>query len=438
MKYFSRVKVRCYRPYLVILLCVVLLACSTFVASSGQTQVQQVRNVNSFIDSIGVAVHLRYKDTAYGEYNDIIKPRLQELGIRHIRDGVPLSDTTALEKLSDLSRIGIKSTLVMDPRETPGPEEAVKIAKILADSIEAVEGPNEWDLHPKLKYKGKSFPQGVREYQAELYSAIKEDPETSHLAVLAPSLGRAKRASKLGKVACDIGTMHSYPGGKIPSWKLNHKWMKSARAVCGDKSIIATESGYHNAVHKTVARSQPGVSELAAGKYAPRLFLEYFNWGIRRAYDYELINLKPDPTVSSPKFNYGLLRNDGSPKPAFTAIKNLIALLKSDTVSETFPLRSLSYALHGDTTNVHHTLLQRHDGSLYLILWQEVPSFDLKANKDIPVPERALQLTLNTQISQAAIYQPNNSTSPIKKYKNPERIELQVPDHPLVVKLIPG
>jgi hypothetical protein len=418
------------------LLGTVVFTFATLLPSSEQAQPEQARSADSFVDSIGVAVHLNYGDTAYNQYNDIIKPRLQELGIRHIRDGVSLKDTETQQKFKELANLGIKSTLVMDPRKGLTPEKAVAIAKAVASSIEAVEGPNEWDLYPDLLYNGQNFPQGVRQFQADLYAAIKRDSATANLDVLSPSVADAKNASKLGSVACDIATIHSYPSaGGSPTTGLDDKWLPAAKILCGNKPIIATETGYHNAIQQP----KGGVSEQTAAKYLPRLALEYFNRGIKRAHTYELIDLKPNLEGDRPSFNYGLLRTDGSQKPAFIAVKNLIALLQDpEAKNGSFPLKSLDYQLSGDTTNVHHTILQKSDGKFYLILWQEVLSFDPRTQKNIVVPDREVGLIFNTSISQAAIYQPLKSTAPIEQYTNYKQLMLKVPDHPLVIELVPA
>ncbi len=429
----------CHKLYILTIFCTALLACTAPIGQSEQTPPEQARSANSFVDSIGVAVHLNYGNTAYRKYKDIIKPRLQELGIRHIRGGVSLKDTKTQQKFNDLAKIGIKSTLVMEPRRyVPNPEAAVTLAKVLSNSIEALEGPNEWDInpdrHPNRKYKGQNFPEGLRNYQADLYSAIKGDPATVHLDVLGPSMANPQNTFKLGRVACDISNMHHYPGN-LPSKGLDNRLLAIKIMCGGNKPVVVTECGYHNAI-----RRKKGMSEKAAAKYLLRLFLEYFNRGIERAYTYELIDLKPDIKEKDRKFHFGLLRHDGSPKPDFIAIKNLLSLLK-DTEGETsnyFPLQSLDYILFGKTANVHHTLLQKKSGIFYLILWQEVPSFDLQKKRDISVPERFLKLILNTQISQASVYQPINSITPIRQYTSPKQLEIRVPDHPVVIELVPN
>jgi hypothetical protein len=421
-----------YKIYILTGLCLALLVSNALVASSVPIQSEQARSADSFVDSVGVAVHLSYRDTAYGKYDEIIKPRLQELGVRHIRsDGVRLEDLSTQQKFVDLAKIGIKSTVIMDPRKHNTGSHSVNFVKSILESVEAVEGPNEPGGKP-------GFPEATRQFQAELYSAIKAAPGTAHLPVLGPSFFALHNAAKLGKVACDIGNTHHYPTGKwgMPLENLNDQ-LTIGRITCGNKPLIVTESGYFTSVDE---RNDYGVSEQVAAKYLLRLFLEYFNRGIERFYTYELIDLKPDPRGDKPGWHFGLLRNDGSPKPDFIALKNLISLLQDPEaiVSDSLALKSLEYNLKGNETNVHHTLLQKSNGNFYLVLWQEVPSFEHKTRTDLVVPERPLTLTLNTPISQATTYQPVNSTNPLEQYDNVKQLKLKVPDHPLLIELVPA
>ncbi len=194
-----------------------------------------------------------------------------------------------------------------------------------------------------------------------------------------------------------------------------------------------TETSYHNLIADDL-----GISEEAASKYLPRLLLENFNRDIKRVYLYELIDEYPD-TEGDVQQHYGLLRQDGSSKPAYTAIKNLISLLKPGAK---FSPGSLDYTLSGDTEQVHTTLLQKSSGEFYLIVWQEVKSWDNENKKDIGIAKREINLNLNTAISQAKIYDPKNSTSPILTPSSSgdrlNQLTITVPDHPLVIELIPA
>ncbi|MGK7895411.1 MAG: hypothetical protein AB4372_17780 [Xenococcus sp. (in: cyanobacteria)] len=170
------------------------------------------------------------------------------------------------------------------------------------------------------------------------------------------------------------------------------------------------------------------------------MLLEYFNQGIVRTYNYELIDLKPNPKRDRPGWNYGLLNNDGSPKPAFIAMRNLITLLQESEGLNTSSneLQALDYKAIRSTPEIHQTLLQKKDGRFYLILWQEVLSYQVKGRIDLQVPPQSVKLILNTPIARANIYQPLNSLNPIAQYNNLKKLQIKVPDHPLVIELQPS
>lgn len=407
---------------------------------SSYAEVEKARSADSFVDSIGINVHLDYDDTPYKEYDSIVKPRLEQLGVRHIRTSVWFKDSKTHHKLKDLANMGIKTNLVMDPR-LMSPEETVKLVKSLGNSvIESVEGPNEWNAKRNVEYQGKKFLEGLANYQADLYSAIKRDPATAHLPVLAPSMSEGHQLQvsidRLGKLDCDINNMHSYPGDKIPSTSgLDVTSIPYSLKTCGkDKPLMATETGYQNAL-----KHPKGISERAAARYMTRLLLEYFNRGIKRTYTYELINLKPNPQLDEREHNWGLLRANGSPKQAFIAIRNLIELLHDPEAqgSKSISLSSLDYTLKGNKEDINHTLLQKKDGKFYLILWQETASYDRQNRSDIKVPYRSLKVVLNTKISNATVYKPNWKREAVLMATNPKTISVGVSDYPLVIELTP-
>src|SRR5262245_21348572 len=53
----------------------------------GPNVVVIARSADSFVQSIGVNLHLNYFQTTYGTgWATIVKPRLLELGVKHVRD----------------------------------------------------------------------------------------------------------------------------------------------------------------------------------------------------------------------------------------------------------------------------------------------------------------------------------------------------------------
>ncbi|WP_145271374.1 glycoside hydrolase 5 family protein [Tautonia plasticadhaerens] len=393
-----------------------------------EPEAEQARPADAFVDSIGVNVHLGNTDTIYRRYDEIIRPRLAELGVRHVRDGLRAERRDVIARLNDLTTLGIRSILIVSP------EEAVEITRAASASTWAVEGRNEPDN------KGGGWEERTRQEQAALYRAIKGDPATDQLPVVISGMANTRDSpGKLGSLveSLDYGNMHSYPGGLPPTsggWGIPlSKAIAEARKVCDGKPIVATETGYHN---RLAERGHPGVSETAEAKYLPRLLLTYFDHGIARAYLYEFADEKPDPEYGDKEQHFGLLRVDGTPKPAFVALKNLIALLADP--GPAFEPGALAHALEGDQQDIRRVLLARRDGTFDLILWQEVPSFDLSTREDIEVVPRALTLRLPAPVGRVEVYRPITSTEPDGRVEGRSEVPLRVPDDPLIVRIKPG
>lgn len=390
-----------------------------------QTIRERARPADTFIDSMGIATHLRYTDTSYGRFEDVVEPRLQELGIRHIRDGGNKSDMYA--KMRRLGALGIRSTLVMDPRDNITPQNVVEQIKQALPYVEAVEGPNEWDANVgSMSYKGKSFPDGLREYQADLYRAVKSDPATAKLPVLAPSMAQPESGKTVGSLAqfSDIGNMHSYSGGRLPGQDFDWRWLPLTKEFAGDRSIIATETGYHNAVNDR-ATGHKAVSEQISAKYIPRTYLEYFNRGIKRTFIYELMDQRNAPDQEN---NFGIIRADGTPKPAFYAVRNMIRVLNDSPGSTANG--ALSYYFSGDVKDLRHTLLQKSNGEFYLVMWLNSESTEATKTQRVTV-------NLLTPTKEAATFLPNRSSDATATFSAPTRVTMDVPDAPIILKVVP-
>src|SRR5918998_1731657 len=77
-------------------------------AASAET----ARSADDFVSSIGVNTHVIYDDTAYGNFN-LVRDRLRELGVRHIRDGLCGSCAWQHDRLNALAADGIKADLIV-------------------------------------------------------------------------------------------------------------------------------------------------------------------------------------------------------------------------------------------------------------------------------------------------------------------------------------
>jgi hypothetical protein len=402
---------------------------------------ETARSAAAFTSSVGINVHLSYLNRVYGSnYATIIRPRLVELGVRHLRDGggvFPDANWMSLiyGRYAEIAQlVGAKFDIVMSPNNNgTNYSDVSHIATLLsytgASTVESFEGLNEHDISGRVAYVSE-----IQSMQRALYAAIKGNSAYSaRYAVLGPSLVHGTSASLVGDLSAfmDYGVAHPYPGGKAPSTSVTANALTWLRAMNGPRALQATETGYHTATRSTNT-GHYAITEQAMGKYVPRLFLENFNAGLARTYTYELIDQGTD--LSDMQQNFGLLRNDGSPKPAFIALRNTLTLL-NDVGSG--PPIALRYTLVGDTTTVHHSLLSKSDGRFYLALWREVPSYDPATKSDLAVPARVLTLQLSAPAHAVRTYDPVVAATAATQVTNQNQVTLQVSDQLLIVEIVP-
>ena len=385
---------------------------------------------DDFVDAIGVATHWNYLDTPYGNF-ERAAPLLNELGVRHVRDDLQPRERELWEKY------GIRTTTLFGPGDVAAQVEQIESSR---QWIAMIEGPNEVDIFPNsAQYQGKGFPDGPRLYQNDLYAALQADALTRDIPVIAPSTARTDSNRKLKPLdAYDFLVMHSYAGGQMPSVSLegdinnnivNARGLQSTGEIA--KRIVVTESGYHTATgaDKTIAGVQPGISEATSAKYFPRHFAAYWNAGIKRTFTYEFLDEFPDEATNA-EASFGLVRRDFTPKPAYIAVKNLIALLREaqwnaqaktwDKPAPNFAPRALDFELSGDTRDVRSTLLQKADGTFYLLLWREVSSYNTQTQT--PIENKETFVTINL-LDRAAIegrrISDNHLVTPLANPLNP-------------------
>ena len=414
----------------------------------------RAKRADDFVDSIGVNTHLQFTDTVYRNFEDLIEPKLVKLGVRHLRDGAYTSKGHSAnhpyyKKCRALASEGIRFNLLVNVGTSY--VKATDFSK-LDDVVEwcdgavvSFEGLNEPDL------RGGDWAKVTKDVQKKLYKAVKGDSDLSRVKVLGPSV--VWKTDEVGDLSgyLDYGNWHPYSGGNCPSCTDPYgngldSYLPRYREPSGDKPMVMTETGYHNAVNMGATDHRP-VSERAAATYIPRLFLEHFNRGFVRSYLYEFIDLYSDSGRDERDKNFGLLRNDGSEKPAYRALENLIDLLEDPGAD--FEPDALAYDLTGETDKVHSTLLQKEDGTFYLALWQARASYDtgaranapddVGARRDLSVSEQEVTLTVGTLIDEAALYILEDDGGLVKKDAPLEggRLELDVSDTVTLVELTP-
>jgi hypothetical protein len=392
-----------------------------FLSSTAWAAPVTAKPADAFVGSIGVNTHWPQSDIYLTRYADL-KARLGESGIRVIRDGAA---GRTFERANDLYQsFGIR-TIMLTGKRLPGgwpqPLDPTQIDAELNDietaaaATLAIEGPNEYDIsHPSSE--DSSWVTKVKSYQQSLYPKVKSRPLLQNLLVIGPSLTSEAAYDAVGNLSSivDASNVHPYMAGRHPEtggWGTNGygslAWVNSeqAQVQAPGKPIVATEGGNSTADPYNVNNQW---SETAHGRYIPRYLLQRFNAGYKWTCIYELLDQRADAHTQS---NYGLLRNDLTPKPAFTAIKNLIGLLKDPGAAHT--PTSLDFSLSGATTNVQSSLLQKRNGDFYLCLWLAKSSWQWRestvAAAPINVAPQNVTVTLPSSVTSATAYRLDDS-----------------------------
>ena len=137
------------------------------------------------------------------------------------------------------------------------------------------------------------------------------------------------------------------------------------------------------------ATASPRSPRRRAAVYLLRTFLEHFISGVRRTYAYELLDESAEPALRKSEQHFGLLRHDFSPKPAYTALRNLLALMGPDQGRAARP-RPVRLGLPGRASGVRHLVLQRADGTVLVALWRLDSVWDRTARRDVRVKARVV------------------------------------------------
>jgi hypothetical protein len=407
---------------------------ASLVASAAPLYAEQAKDAQSFVDSIGVNTHINYFDRLYGNV-DLLKQRMEESGIRHVRDGAVLQNDaynrTVYGRWRDLAAFGVKFDMCFDPRgsiKTPTPEQIAKLLDLAGGSVESIEGPNEYDVSKKPEWID-----AVRNYQQALFQAGQQVPAAARLEFVGPSMAFAKNAQRVGDISAFVthGNLHTYASGGPPD-DLYAKQAQQVAAMYGQKPLIVTETGYHNAMNNK--GSQYPAPEAVSAKYIPRLFFDSFNAGIERTYLYEFFDGWNDADQTNQEAHFGLVRFDGTPKPAFIALRNLISILR-DSPGGPKENGALAYQLSGDTPSLAHTLLRKKNGTFYLALWQEVSSYDAKAKTDIPVQPESVTVSFQKPVRQARLYDPAKGTAPVQNLGKGSTIHIPVTDSVILLEI---
>ena len=368
-----------------------------------------------FVDSVGVGIHVAYLDTSYGQVDTV--DLLKDLGVKHIRDGLGSNDSVPIGTMKEIGQAGIGINWVSQPEDSSfSIDEQLQLIEDNDLNVQSVEGANERDNHGDAAWAGK-----IRAHQAELYEKVKAQLGDD-VAVVAPSLVHDDSRAELGEVPSDVANAHPYTGGHMQTEEHTEHQMRLTQQVtpsvdsaapqqadAGERvtvkaaveeggALYATELGFHTATDSTAGDGvQPYVSEDAQATLQLQQLLANYAAGVDRSYIYELLDEGEDNAEAEDRF--GLVHSDGSPKPVFTALKNLLSVMKGSAGSEssggTSGAQVLGVQVEGGGEATTSLVMPRADGSTVVALWEAAPVWDPDAEKALDVPPREVTLQLD-------------------------------------------
>ena len=405
---------------------------------------------DKFVSSVGVATHFNYWDLLpYGNNVNSTIAAIKAGGFRFIRDGLSVdvnagSNNRYWGVMKQLTSSGVKLVLVTQPAylgnnrwvTAPYANQSnvdTAVNRIGASGILAFEGPNEVDNNNGSWGGIPAYGANTRAYMSAMYKRVKQiAPSVSVIGLTTTS---SYGSSFIGDISgsMDAGTIHPYPNAVLPMSSLQSAENNSSVLNAANKPWWVTETGYYTAPNATTGVYQPGVSEAAQGKYVPRLYLDYFRAGIVHTSVYEIID--EHVSQADAESNYGLMRNDGTPKPAYNAMKNMLTLLADPGAAFT-PSTSLSYTLAGTTPTIRQALFQKRDGRFYLVLWNDVLVYNPSAKTDVANSVVPVAVQLAVQPRSITRYQPlvsaaGTSVTPSKS------VAVAVLDNPVILEITP-
>jgi hypothetical protein len=364
---------------------------------------------DSLVDSYGVGIHLSFLDTPYKDATAVANA-LSDLGVRHVRDDLRTNDPREYAGIKTVADKGIKFNLIMGNPSSPDSAATyvnTVATQLPAGSVESLEGSNEWDLSGDPLWAVNLLTR-----QRDLYQAAKANPATAALPVLSPALAFKWNYVTAGDLSpyADVANGHMYPGGYKPSNEVSQITTAIRGSVPSTKPLITTEAGYHNALNTT--NGHLPVPENVAGVYTPRVLLEHYLHGDQRVYTYELVDEFDDPGLTNPEAHFGLLHRDFTPKPAYSAMKNLLGLLSDP--GATFTPQALPIKITGFPSDGKYVITQKRNGQYVVLLWRDVQIYDPVTKQPTPVTPTSTTVQL-AKTSNVKVYRPSEQSAPVSQ-----------------------
>jgi hypothetical protein len=266
----------------------------------------------------GVATHLWYFETQYGDTAKVAE-HLRRIQAPIARDEWLLPEAWPEYRRRYLDALELVHTeagttfVMVAGRATDPIDPVLDQMEPYAELLAGIEGPNEWNLKGRPRWREE-----LSAYTEELYAKVRDRPAFDGIPVVGPAIGLSKDSGPLfgdHSRHMDVGNFHFYQPATQVDLRYYRASLAGARAVSGDKPIVATE------LNGIIGDGHPGTEADQAANY--RFLMELFGQdGIQRGFCYQLLDFsKPSEPLTHHENNFGCYRADHSAKPLAEAVR---------------------------------------------------------------------------------------------------------------------
>jgi hypothetical protein len=227
--------------------------------------------------------------------------------------------------------------------------------------------------------------------------------------------------------------VHNYVCGHSGKLVDNVAWNASDPTLNGDWDSLYVEygttwnrhfQGYSNEALKTLPRVTTETGWLTSGSASAidedaqgRVFLDLYLSAFKRGFAYTFVYMLRDDVKQG---SWGLFKTDFQAKKSGTYLHNFTTVL-ADDARRTPDI--LDYTLETSAETVHDLLLQKHDGTFLLVVWDE----KFSGGSDAAIVHLARAHAIR-------IYDPTLGTDTTTTMRGTE-LALTLSDHPLILAI---
>jgi hypothetical protein len=395
-----------------------------------------------FNSSVGVNLHT---DFYGGVYDNVAQwmPLLVNGGFKHVRTNWSMNDPRNDAVIEEIASNGIDVMITSDwilSSNTNPQDVAQYIAAnpALNASLTQIEGPNE------VNGTVANWQTVVPAFMKQLFAAIRGNPATAHIRVVAPGFNQPENTAlynQLGNLSASInqGDIHDTPNGNYGEHNATDAWltlmMQNEAIVAANKlPYVNSEFGYSNGTDNAQLGHTVAIPQALTANMIMHEYLEDFTHRAASSDAYELVDEGSDGAYEN---SFGLVDSSFNPKIAYNAVSSFTSLL-ADNGGTNFALSPMSYSLANTGTNTREILLQKSDGSMWLVVWEQAQVWDPSTKQPVASTSRPLLLTLAGKFS-GHVYIPEVSgVTPAATFNNTTTVSLTSSTTITVVQILPS